>query len=254
MLKGESYTKAEGDMRCQAKASYQSSGGYVINTALNNGLNTKLNTSSVDQSTGESTTSVMSEKAVSDVLQNAVNLNTVYPVGIDVWFAQNKNPNTLFPGTKWQYIDEKKTISLAATSGSNVFTPGGSDLVTIGKGHLPVVPLKYLGTTVSSRGHTHTRGTMNITCEIGYIRSDNAIHSMATGAFSLANGGTGYNGNNTTSGYKYVFNASKIWSGETSNSGAHTHTYSGNTENLGSGTALTVTNAYTMLMRWYRLS
>ncbi|WP_207392018.1 hypothetical protein [Providencia sp. M-8] len=138
MLKGESYTKAEGDMRCQAKASYQSSGGYVINTALNNGLNTKLNTSSVDQSTGESTTSVMSEKAVSDVLQNAVNLNTVYPVGIDVWFAQNKNPNTLFPGTKWQYIDENKTISLAATSGSNVFTPGGSDLVTIGKGHLPV--------------------------------------------------------------------------------------------------------------------
>ncbi|MBO1929038.1 hypothetical protein J4731_08150 [Providencia rettgeri] len=130
----------------------------------------------------------MSEKAVSDVLQNAVNLNTVYPVGIVVWFAQNKNPNTLFPGTKWQYIDENKTISLAETSGSNVFTPGGSDLVTIGKGHLPVVPLKYLGTTVSSRGHTHTRGTMNITCEIGYIRSDNAIHSMATGAFSLANG------------------------------------------------------------------
>ncbi|MEY0013887.1 hypothetical protein AB7W94_02930 [Providencia rettgeri] len=108
--------------------------------------------------------------------------------------------------------------------------------------------------TVSSGGHTHTRGTMNITGEFGYIRSDNAIHSMATGAFSLANGGTGYNGNNTTGGYKYVFNASKTWSGETSNSGAHTHTYSGNTENLGSGTALTVTNAYIMLMGWYRLS
>lgn len=141
MLKGESYTKAEGDMRFQAKGSYQPSGDYAINTALNNGLNTKINTSSVAQSTGESITSVMSEKAVSDVLQNAVNLNTVYPVGIVVWFAQNKNPNTLFPGTKWQYIDENKTISLAATSGSNVFTTDGSDLVTIGKGHLPVVPL-----------------------------------------------------------------------------------------------------------------
>lgn len=253
-LKGDSYTKAEGDTRYQAKGSYQPSGDYATNTALNNGLNTKLNTSSVTQSTGASTTSVMSQKAVTDALQNAVNLNTIYPIGIVVWFAQNKNPNTLFPGTKWQYIGENKTIRLAAASGANVLTTGGSDSVTIGKGHLPAVSLKYSGTTVSSGGHTHTRGTMNITGEFGYIRSDNAIHSMATGAFSLTNGGTGYNGNNTTGGYKYVFNASKTWSGETSNSGVHTHTYSGNTENLGSGTALTVTNAYIMLMGWYRLS
>lgn len=255
-LKGESYTKAEGDTRYQPKGSYQPSGDYATNTALTNGLNTKLNTSSVAQSTGTSTANVMSQKAVTDALQNAVNLNTIYPVGIVVWFAQNKNPNTLFPGTKWQYIGENKTIRLASSNGANVLSSGGSDSVAIGKGHLPAVSLKYSGTTVSSGGHTHTRGTMNITGEHGYIRRDSAQYAYASGAFSLGDGTAngGYTGSNNVSSRKYVFNAATSWTGETSNSGAHTHTYSGNTENLGSGTALTVTNAYIMLMGWYRVS
>lgn len=255
-LKGESYTKAEGDGRYQAKGSYQPSGDYATNTALNNGLNNKLNTSSVVQSTGASTTSVMSQKAVTDALQNAVNLNTIYPIGIVVWFAQNKNPNTLFPGTKWQYIGENKTIRLAAASGANVLTTGGSDSVTIGKNHLPATSLKFSGTTASGGAHDHTRGTMNITGELGYMRNDSNLYTYATGAFSLANGSGngGYTGSNMTSSRKYVFNAASTWSGSTSRHGGHTHTYSGNTENLGSGAALAVTNAYIMLMGWYRIS
>lgn len=255
-LKGESYTKAEGDTRYQAKGSYQPSGDYATNTALNNGLNNKLNTSSVVQSTGASTTSVMSQKAVTDALQNAVNLNIIYPIGIVVWFAQNKNPNTLFPGTKWQYIGENKTIRLAAASGANVLTTGGSDSVTIGKNHLPATPLKFSGTTASGGAHDHTRGTMNITGELGYMRSDSAQYSYATGAFSLAGGAGngGYTGNNNTGSRKYIFNAASTWSGNTSQHGGHTHTYSGNTENLGSGAALALTNAYIMLMGWYRIS
>ncbi|HFF1655736.1 TPA: hypothetical protein ACGBIO_003479 [Providencia rettgeri] len=255
-LKGESYTKAEGDTRYQAKGSYQPSGDYATNTALNNGLNNKLNTSSVVQSTGASTTSVMSQKAVTDALQNAVNLNTIYPIGIVVWFAQNKNPNTLFPGTKWQYIGENKTIRLAAASGANVLTTGGSDSVTIGKNHLPATSLKFSGTTASGGAHDHTRGTMNITGELGYMRNDSNLYTYATGAFSLANGSGngGYTGSNMTSSRKYVFNAASTWSGSTSRHGGHTHTYSGNTENLGSGAALAVTNAYIMLMGWYRIS
>lgn len=254
-LKGESYTKVEGDTRYQAKGSYQPSGDYATNTALNNGLNAKLNTSSVAQSTGGSTTNVMSQKAVTDALQNAVNLNTIYPIGIVVWFAQNKNPNTLFPGTKWQYIGENKTIRLAAASGANVLTTGGSDSVTIGKGHLPAVSLKYSGTTSSNGGHTHNRGTMNITGAL------NSIHDSrtkgASGAFSWGGAGGSWSYSNAynqdaNSGWK--FDASKSWVGETSNNGVHTHTFSGETENLGSGTALTVTNAYIMLMGWYRLS
>lgn len=254
-LKGDSYTKAEGDGRYQPKGSYQPSGDYATNTALNNGLNTKLNTSSVAQSTGGSTMNVMSQKAVTDALQNTVNLNTIYPVGIVVWFAQNKNPNTLFPGTKWQYIGENKTIRLANSSGNNVLSSGGSDSVTIGKGHLPAVSLKYSGTTSSNGGHTHNRGTMNITGALNSIHDGRT--KGASGAFSWGGAGGSWSYGNAynqdaNSGWK--FDASKSWAGETSNNGVHTHTFSGNTENLGSGTALTVTNAYIMLMGWYRAS
>lgn len=88
------------------------------------------------------------------------------------------------------------------------------------------------------------------------MRRDSAQYAYASGAFSLGDGTAngGYTGSNNVSSRKYVFNAATSWSGETSNSGAHTHTYSGNTENLGSGTALTVANAYIMLMGWYRIS
>ncbi|WP_321157711.1 phage tail protein [Providencia stuartii] len=95
------------------------------NGFLSTGSKTALITDNIAQTTGTSTTSVMSQKAVTDALQNAVNLNTIYPVGIVVWFAQNKNPNTLFPGTKWQYIGENKTIRLANSNGDNVLKTGG---------------------------------------------------------------------------------------------------------------------------------
>ena len=48
-------------------AGKQPVGDYATNTALTNGLGQKLNTSSVVQSTGSSTTQVMSQKAVTDL-------------------------------------------------------------------------------------------------------------------------------------------------------------------------------------------
>ncbi|BBV09034.1 TPA: hypothetical protein ACHWKL_004470 [Providencia stuartii] len=227
------------------------------NGFLRTGSKTALITDNIVQATGTSTTNVMSQKAVTDALQNAVDIDMIYPVGIVTWFAQNKNPNTLFPGTKWQYIGENKTIRLANSSGNNVLSSGGSDTVMIDKGHLPAVPLKYSGTTVSSGGHTHNRGTMNISGNFGYFRNEPVgMYYGASGAFSVgkAVNGTSYSGVNVNQGRELNFDASKAWIGETSNSGAHTHSYSGNTENLGSGTALTVINAYIMLMGWYRIS
>ncbi|MDC9748665.1 hypothetical protein [Proteus mirabilis] len=58
-LKGESYTKSESDGKYQVK------GDYATNTALNN----KLDKTSVVQATGQSTTNVMSQKAVTDSFQ-----------------------------------------------------------------------------------------------------------------------------------------------------------------------------------------
>ncbi|EJD6411195.1 phage tail protein [Providencia sp. CRE-3FA-0001] len=241
-LKGESYTKAEADGRYQPKGSYQPAGDYATNSALTNGLNTKLNISSVVQATGSSTTAVMSQKAVTDALQNAVNLNTIYPVGIVVWFAQNKNPNTLFPGTKWQYIGENKTIRLANSSGNNVLSSGGSDSIKLTEAQLPAHNHSFSATTSSfdygtkttnsTGAHTHTfTGVKRLTTmpnatnggRIAWVQEEQTTGSSGAHTHTVAIGG-------------------------------HTHTISGTTGNKGSAAVITVTNAYIMLMGWYRIS
>lgn len=65
---GYSYSKSESDIRYQPKGSYQPSGDYATNTALNN----KLDKSAVVQTTGQSTTNVMSQKAVTDLIGSMV--------------------------------------------------------------------------------------------------------------------------------------------------------------------------------------
>jgi len=64
-------------------------------------------------------------------------VDEIYPVGIVTWFAQNKNPNTLFPNTTWNSIGENKTIRLAKADGSDVFTSGGADTVSLSVANLP---------------------------------------------------------------------------------------------------------------------
>ncbi|UBX48861.1 phage tail protein [Providencia alcalifaciens] len=245
--------------KLQPKGNYQPAGDYATNTALTNGLNTKLNTSNVAQGTGSSTANVMSQKAVTDALQNAVNLNTIYPVGIVVWFAQNINPNNLFPNTKWQYIGENKTIRLASSSGNNVLSTGGSDSITLNASQMPVHNHSFSGTTASAGGHTHSRGTMNITgaFALGGGKSEGEAPGFVEGAFSKTTRTLKVNtasGTVNSSVSQVNLDASKTWSGDTSNSGAHTHTVTGTIGNAGSGSAITVTNAYIMLMGWYRIS
>nr|WP_063658164.1 phage tail protein [Candidatus Arsenophonus triatominarum] len=82
-------------------------------------------------------------------LAKTVSIDGIYPVGIVVWFAQNKNPNTLFPNTKWQYIGENKTIRLAKADGSNVFTTGGADAIKLTEAQLPAHGHTFSATTSS---------------------------------------------------------------------------------------------------------
>ncbi|HGJ5878205.1 MAG TPA: phage baseplate protein, partial [Arsenophonus nasoniae] len=119
-------------------------------------VNKKLDKTSILQTTGNATDKVMSQDAVTKAVQNAMNINTLYPVGIVVWFAQNKNPNTLFPDTKWQYLGENKTIRLAKADGSNVFTTGGSDAIKLTEAQLPAH-----GHTFSATTSSYDYGTKN---------------------------------------------------------------------------------------------
>ncbi|RFY49334.1 phage tail protein [Salmonella enterica subsp. enterica serovar Enteritidis] len=182
-------------------------------------------------------------------------MNTIYPVGIVAWFAQNKNPNTLFPGTKWNYVGENKTVRLASQNGNNILSSGGSDNIKLTSAQLPAHNHSFSGTTNSTGAHTHTRGSMNITATWNSGAENSDIKS--TGAVSK--GGQDYfwgpsSGWTDIHPYGLNFDASKSWTGATSSSGAHNHTISGNTSSTGSGSAINITNSYIMLMAWYRVS
>ncbi|HBR4930612.1 TPA: phage baseplate protein [Klebsiella pneumoniae] len=168
----------------------------------------------------------------------SLQIDSVYPVGAVLFFAQNKNPNTLFPGTTWNYIGENKTIRLGLQNGTDVLTTGGADSVTIAKGNLPAQALSVSGTaasvdlgtkTTNSQGaHSHGWGS-SMQKQGG---SDQAVGS---------NGGTNFG---TTSEAGVHTHSVEL--------GSHGHNVSGNTENMGSGTALNITNSYVKLMGWYR--
>ncbi|EJD6046411.1 hypothetical protein M0I35_RS04870 [Providencia rettgeri] len=71
---GYSYSKIESDGRYQPKGNYAPAGDYATNTALTNGLNGKFDKTSVTQSSGSSTTQVMSQDAVTKALANKFNI------------------------------------------------------------------------------------------------------------------------------------------------------------------------------------
>ena len=234
-LKSDVYTKTEGDGRYQAKGNYAPAGDYATKTDL--GL--KLDKTAVTQTTGASSTSTMSQKAITEALKNAVNIDTIYPVGVVIWFAQNKNPNSLFPGTKWSYIGENKTIRLANSSGNNVLSSGGSDSVTLTTAHLPAHSHSFSGstssfdygtkTTNSTGAHTHTYQTLQ------YQKGN---------SHDVGGGNSGYETRTTSSAGAHT---------HTIAIGAHSHTVSGTTGNTGNGSSVSVINAYIMLMGWYRI-
>ncbi|MBS0924013.1 phage tail protein [Providencia sp. JGM181] len=224
--------------------------------SANTNANNRVPSSSIVQTTGQSTSQIMSQKAVTEALQSAVNLNTIYPVGIVVWFAQNKNPNTLFPNTKWQYIGENKTIRLAKADGSNILQSGGKDSITLVAGQLPVHAHSFSATTSSAGGHNHNRGSMEIDGQFAAVRRGGNQNNTLSGAFTARtnwNAGTSYGGGDDAGGL-WTFKGSSGWSGVTSDSGVHTHTISGTTGNAGSGSAIDITNAFITLMGWYRIS
>ncbi|HHR6165683.1 TPA: phage tail protein [Providencia alcalifaciens] len=175
-----------------------------------------------------------------EVDSRSVNLDAIYPIGIVAWFAQNKNPNTLFPNTKWQYLGENKTIRLANSNGSNVLTTGGADSIQLTEAQLPAHNHSFSATTSSFDYGTKSTNTTG-----AHTHGVNGEDSGSGGSnFGRGNGNT-----RTINGMHSAGNHA-----HTVTIGAHSHTVSGTTESKGSSSAINVTNAYIMLMGWYRVS
>ncbi|WP_274715145.1 phage baseplate protein [Xenorhabdus bovienii] len=186
---------------------------------------------------------ILTEDDIADML---------YPVGIVVWFAQNKNPNNLFPGTSWKYIGENRTVRLAAANGSNVLSTGGNDTKWLSVNQIPKHSHSFSANTSNAGGHNHSRGDMNIT---GYLPSV-IQHGDDVFGGAFARNGQNKPAVDYTDHWKELttFDASRTWTGHTSWGGEHIHNVSGTTSEIGKGEGFDVTNSYVMLMGWYRIS
>lgn len=208
---------------------------------IEDSLRTKVDQAQITQELGQATDKVTSQKLLTDSLANTKTslIDLIYPVGVVIWFAQNKNPNTLISGTTWQYIGENKTVRLANANGSNVLTSGGADSITLTEQQLPshkhgidatTSSFDYGTKNTNSTGkHTHTihgsavtygKGESNVAAD-GYRDKSTTIDEAGDHTHTVA-------------------------------IGAHSHTLKGDTAATGGGAAINITNAYVMLMGWYR--
>jgi hypothetical protein len=160
-------------------------------------------------------------------------VNTVYPVGIAIFFAQNKNPNSLFPGTSWVYTGENKTIRTGLQNGSDVNTSGGSDTQSLNSSNLP--PHNHTGSgTTSGENVAHVHG---VSAHIGIVGTLTDLGNV---------------GADNTNSYPTAVIDQTINVSTGSESTGHEHTYSFTTSSTGSSSPFSVVNSYIKLMCWYR--
>lgn len=188
--------------------------------------------------------------------------DSVYPIGVVMWFAQNKDPNTLFPGTTWEYIGENRTVRLASANGSDVMTTGGSDSVTLEGGHMPAHAHSFSANT--SAFDYGTKGTSGVGDHIHNAWTDtqgNHAHTVPSSA-GKGQGTAGADSVQMSAGQMQSSTAGAHAHGvgiggagahsHTVGIGAHSHSVSGTTSVAGSGAAFSVANSFIKLMGWYR--
>lgn len=167
-----------------------------------------------------------------------------WPVGSLFMTFDNTNPASLLGGGTWVQI--KGRYLLAANEGDlvdgtttvgamtkNVPLPSHTHGFTTGSAgsHTHGV----IGTTGGAGGHSHTRGSMNIT---GYFFGDKTTQGLpVSGAFyKSGNGHTGLSAGVDYDNSYTMFDASRTWSGSTSAAANHTHSFSATSGSSGSHT------------------
>lgn len=180
------------------------------------------------------------DRAVTIEDLNAKFVDDNFRVGSVHFFTTTVDPNDTFPNQTWLHVPgAEKTIRIAKDDLSDLGQTGGSDTVTIAKANLPATQLTVTGSAASTDLGTKTTST-----------SGAHIHSYTKQAAqtSVNQGQGGILGNSEISqdtGSAGEHNHTVVL-------GSHTHTVSGNTENMGQGTALTVKNQFITLAAWYR--
>ncbi|MBZ1586695.1 phage tail protein [Klebsiella pneumoniae] len=163
------------------------------------------------------------------------------PIGTVKFYAQNVNPNEMYPWSEWVYTGENKTIRVGKADGSDVGTIGGSDTVTLQRNNLPAVQIDVSGET-SEQIEQKLTTTKNGKHNHGGVAGKDDPWEI---------GGD----------VRQLFNPKEL--GVTDDAGehehevtvpAHKHTTSGKTANLGEGKSFSVVEAHTLLMCWSRVA
>lgn len=169
-------------------------------------------------------------------------VDAIYPVGAIFQTTSDVNPNDYFGVGVWEKIEN----AFLYGSGTKIAkSMGGEETHTLTLSEMP--SHSHSGSTNSTGGHTHTRGTMNITGNFGCVDAP-----KCDGAFALASGIYSQNSNGGNNNDHVNFNASRSWTGATSSNGSHTHTVT--VDYSGGGAAHNNMPPYYVVHIWHRVS
>lgn len=140
------------------------------------------------------------------------------------------------------------TVAQAGQTGGslNLSIPGVTVNGTVGETVLTVDQIPshtHTGSTSTAGYHTHTRGSMNIT---GFFGADDRAAWLTGGAFYAKNDAsqnTSAEGADGRPWWRILFDASRTWSGSTSESGSHSHSVTMGSTGGGRGHTHTITSS-----------
>lgn len=140
------------------------------------------------------------------------------------------------------------TVAQAGQTGGslNLSIPGVTVNGTVGETVLTVDQIPshtHTGSTSTAGYHTHTRGSMNIT---GFFGADDRAARLTDGAFYSKNDAsqnTSAEGGDGRPWWRFLFDASRTWSGSTSESGSHSHSVTMGSTGGGRGHTHTITSS-----------
>ncbi len=172
-----------------------------------------------------------------------------HPVGIVAWFAQNKNPNEIFPGTTWAYIDEGegRAIRIAKQNGSDLLQTGGSDTATLTIANLPNHSFEVWGETKVDPGATFNTGNGGAHFHDIGVSGKNSRHGTVGTSPDY-----GYKGSDNSNEADIPLTSSAPEHVHSVTTPSHKHDFTGQTNDIGSGASFSTENKFVTLMAWYR--
>lgn len=156
--------------------------------------------------------------------------NYPVPVGGILLMYNSSNPAEIYSGTTWELLATDKYLK--TTTGTPLST-GGSNSFAISKANLPAIKIQLESFSVTTQPHTHNLHVMGCTNQGANIHQ-NAVH--------------------TDNEYHGQVDLRNDWNYAKSGGGANTGTASPYTQNLGSGTTISINPTYITVRAWKRLT